>query len=73
VRTKLANMLEHIHAERKQTNLPGLMLALKSLRIIYFCETLGEAVQIMTIFVFRRDFFGFPSRIVENPKTSTDS
>jgi hypothetical protein len=72
VRTKLANMLGHIHVERKQTNLPGLMLALTSLRIC-FCETLGQAVQSMTIFVFRRDFFGFPSRIVENPKTSTDS
>lgn len=48
------------------------MLALTSLRIC-FCETLGQAVQSMAIFVFRRDFFGFPSPIVENPKTSTDS
>jgi hypothetical protein len=66
-------MLEHIHVERKQTNLPGLMLALTSLRIICFCETLGQAVQSMTMFVFRRDFFGFPYLIVGNPKTSTDS
>jgi hypothetical protein len=66
VRTKLANMLEHIHVERKQTNLPGLTLALTSLRIC-FCENLGQAVQSMTIFVFLREFFGFPSRICRKP------